>query len=296
MLEILLKILIITGWILLALFSLVLVLFVLVLLYPVSYRISWEKNMDIEHTFRLKASWLFGIVRIHFQHPSPGSLTATVFGIKVFSSHKKKSKTNNIAQKRHKITNTTKKPNHDSGEQTTEKINKEHVNTDHSSFDTKDCISASEKGTGPINKMKNIFIRLKEKISAFLENIKKLASKAGYYKELLQEEDTANLFSHVFLRSGKIVRSLRPRKIEGHILFGTGSPDTTGYLMWVYGILSPYLGQNLTVTPDFDTKILDGKLMAKGRIMIVILLVNGLKVGLDKKLHTFMKKLKMEER
>ena len=64
--------------------------------------------------------------------------------------------------------------------------------------------------------------------------------------------------------------------------------------MAVYGMLSPYLGQNLTVTSDFEEKVLEGQLSMKGRIILAVLVYHGLRAILDRRLHYFIKKMKRE--
>ena len=104
------------------------------------------------------------------------------------------------------------------------------------------------------------------------------------------------LWKHVKLRLGKIWKSIRPRHIRADILFGTGAPDTTGYLLGVYGMLSPSLGPKVNVTPDFTQAILQGEAEVSGHVTTFGLAVNGLKLLLDKRLHLFLKKLKRNDK
>ena len=98
------------------------------------------------------------------------------------------------------------------------------------------------------------------------------------------------------LRVGKILKSIRPRKMEGNLLFGTGSPDTTGYVLGVYGMLSPFVGNMFLLTPDFEDKVLKGRVYIAGHIMLVKILWQGILLVLDKKLWHFMSKVKKEKK
>ena len=93
----------------------------------------------------------------------------------------------------------------------------------------------------------------------------------------------------------KILKSLRPRKLQADVSVGTGSPDTTGYIMAVAGMLYPTYGKHINIVPDFENTIFEGRIYLKGRITIFILLVHGLAVYLDKDLHKLLKKLKRED-
>jgi len=134
--------------------------------------------------------------------------------------------------------------------------------------------------------------KIKYTICSIYDKIKNIWENISYYIELLQEEETKQLFSHVIFRLGKIWRSIRPRRIRGQILFGTGSPDTTGYAYGVYGMLSPSLGSRLLVTPDFTRAVLEGDIFISGHITVFTILWNGLRVLLDKNLRRFIKKMK----
>ena len=87
MLGIILKILALLGWLLLFVIILLLSLLLLVAIYPISYRIWWEKNT--EHMFvKAKASWLAGFLNVRFEYPSPGNVVVKLFGITVYDSGK----------------------------------------------------------------------------------------------------------------------------------------------------------------------------------------------------------------
>ena len=134
--------------------------------------------------------------------------------------------------------------------------------------------------------------KIKYTICSIYDKIKNIWENISYYVELLREEETRQLFSHVVFRLGKILKSIRPRRIRGQLLFGTGSPDTTGYAYGVYGMLSPFLGCRLLVTPDFTRAVLEGDIAVAGHITVFTILWNGLKVLLDKKFRRFVQKMK----
>ncbi len=295
MLGIILKILAILGWFLLFVVILLLVLLLLAAVYPISYRLWWEKNAD-NMLVKAKASWLLGLLRVCFEYPEPGSVIVKLLGFTVFDSVKSpkeqdekkavsapKAKTDDNSKYAGRTPKTQDTSDVDSDPQST-------INQTDAGTETTDDDSAP----GIITRIRNIIENITAKIRQICDKIKNISELAEYYLKLLKEEDTVKLFSRIFTGSGNILKSIRPRKIKGHILLGTGLPDTTGYAMAVYGILSPYLGQNLLLTPDFEEKVLEGRLYIKGRIIIGVLLVNGLKVALDRRLRSFIKKIKRE--
>lgn len=124
------------------------------------------------------------------------------------------------------------------------------------------------------------------------DKMKALGDKAAYYAALLREEETRQLFLHTCFRCGKILKSIRPRRIRAELLIGTGEPDTTGYLLALFGMASPMLGSEVCVTPDFTAAVLEGSLFAAGHLTGAVLLFHACCVLFDKKLRGFIDKMK----
>ncbi len=305
MLGIILKILALLGWLLLFVIILLLSLLLLVAIYPISYRIWWEKNA--EHMFvKAKASWLAGVLNVRFEYPSPGNVIVKLFGITVYDSGKARKE----PVKKKEQASGSDATQADMGDGTNVKQGEINSGSEvmrgdmNSSTDTarnetdktetvNDALDTPADG-GLKARICNTIEKIKDKVKQIIEKIKNIRELAAYYINLLKEKDTTRLLSKIFTGSGKLLKSIRPRKIKGQILLGTGSPDTTGYAMAVYGILSPYLGQNLVLTPDFEDKVFKGRLFVKGRIIVGILLIHASKIALDRRLHSFLKKLKRE--
>jgi len=134
--------------------------------------------------------------------------------------------------------------------------------------------------------------KIKYTIHSICDKIKKIWKNISYYMVLMQEEETKQLMGHLLTRFGKVLKSIRPRKIRADILFGTGAPDTTGYVYGMYCMLASVIGARFCVTPDFEQAVLKGRIDISGCFTIWILVVNGLKLLLDKRLHRFLRKLK----
>lgn len=146
----------------------------------------------------------------------------------------------------------------------------------------------SEKENGLRRKIEKI----KYTIRGIYDKIKHILEELGFYKELLQDEDTKALLSHGCSRLGKVLKHIRPRKLKADITYGTGSPDTTGYLYGFYGMLSPKLGKDIYIVPNFEEPILEGSLYAAGHITVCTLLINILALLLDKRLRILLGRLK----
>lgn len=293
MLTILLKILSILGILLLIILGVLLLIVLTVLFVPVFYKIQGDKKPDLHISIR--ANWLLGLIRAQFIYPDPGTVTAKVLFFKVFDSGKEEE-----AQKREEKPQKVKEqkeykdiPDRDesrtshsdntaaSGKNSagpSEKVNRQSEDSGHHDSE------ATEK-QNPIEKLQYTFRDICDKIKDVRENV-------THYKEILLCEDTKGLLNHAFVRLGKILKNIRPRRLRADIRFGTGSPDTTGYAYAIYGILCPYLGRHVLFVPDFEQAVLEGEFYAAGHITVFTLLWHGVFIVLDKRLRQLISKLK----
>ena len=131
--------------------------------------------------------------------------------------------------------------------------------------------------------------RLGNKIKNILENI-------AYYKNLWNDPDTQGLLKHAGKRFGHIWKRLRPRKLTVNATVGTGSPDTTGYLYGIYGMVLPKLGKGICITPDFEQAILEGDFKASGHFTAACVLFHSVRLLLDRRLRELLHKIRQYQK
>lgn len=305
--DVILHVLSILGIFILFLLGLVLISLLLVLFWPVTYRVKGEKSPE-KLWVSARADWLFGLFRVRYTYPEPGNVVIKLLWKTLVDTGQPRE----ASEEKHKSGEQTKASKEKTGEdggtgekkpeaenitspdtvgvegrpETSEPTNAD-FSTDESASDTEE--SAQNKLFShvleKIRKIKYTILKIYDKIKEIWANI-------SYYIALLREEDTVLLWEHVKLRLGKILKNIRPRHMKANVLFGTGSPDTTGYAFGIYGMLSPILGKKVCLTPDFDQKILEGNIDVSGHITIWTLTWNALKLLLDKKLKRFINKMK----
>ena len=311
MLDIIFQILPVLGIILLVSLCVIFVFLLLVLFFPVSYKVSGKKDTE---AFFLSArvNWLLGLLRIRYAYPEPGRLTVKLLWIMLYDSkavehkekttEKEKNKTKKVSQTAADNTeNTAGTHDTNNANSTGSADNADYAeNTEESQYsETSPKVQSQESskshagddGQGS-NRVFQKIEKIKFTICSTYDKIKKIWENITYYVFLLQEEETHQLLSHVMGRVKSIFRNIRPRKLKVSILFGTGAPDTTGYAFGVYGMFSPVLGPGVIVTPDFERAVLEGDFYAAGTITSVILVWHFLKVIIDKKFWRFIDKLK----
>lgn len=309
MLTTILDILSVIGIILLVVLICVVIILTLVLFLPIVYRSKGHKQVS-EIEVWVKARWLFGFINVFYAYPTPNMVVIKCLGFELYNSSKashkgkedesseqgKQSKLNNDDIKSSTNTETpqsvalqdnsqTKDESKDANLEDNTQANEQQTNQQ-----TEETIDETSKSL--IERIKLKYQKIKYTIHGIYDKIKHIVQNIAYYKNVLQEEDTKQLFQHVLFRTKKIWKNIHPRKIKANVHFGTGSPDTTGYLCGVYGMFCSYLGNSVIVQPDFEQQILEGDFYIAGHITIFQLLFHGGAILLDKKLHLFWNKIK----
>lgn len=289
MLTILFKILSILGILLLILLGIALVVILLVLFFPVCYKVSGKKTAE-EMLFDAKMKWLFGLIRVSYSYPVPGKLLAKVLFFTVYDS-------------------SAEKKNSAPGEDTHTAPNKDITtllsdDTDMAKTDTATDTEASanvktsveENTPGPqqetSGKLAGFFEKIRYTIRKICDKIKYILQNISFYRELWNDPDMKGLLQHAGSRIGHILKRLRPRKLEVNARVGTGSPDTTGYLYGIYGMILPKLGKGVCITPDFEQAILEGDFKASGHFTIACVLFHSARLLMDKRLQQLKHKIR----
>lgn len=293
MLAVILKILSVLGIVLLILLAVVFLLLCIVLFMPIVYRFDGAKNTETL-VASMKARWMFGLLRANYSYPEPGRILVKVLWFTLYDSKadKKDSEESRNNKKESRQTQTS---------EPTDVSEKEKLQIDEGQAGQSD--TTQNPSGEPQNVAEEEKLTLYDKILAKIEKIKytfrkiydkirHILKEYEFYKKLFEDEQSQALFTHGLKRTGKILRHIRPRKLKANITFGTGSPDTTGYAYGLYGMLSPSLGKDVSVIPDFEERILVGTIHAAGHITIFTLLINVLAVLLDKRLRLFIRRLK----
>ena len=81
-----------------------------------------------------------------------------------------------------------------------------------------------------------------------------------------------------------------PRKYYGKVHFGTEDPASTGQLLGVIGMLMPLYRDNIIVAPDFEQKIFEGDIHARGRVQLGFVAIWAIKVLMNRNLMDTIKK------
>lgn len=290
---ILLKLMTIIGWSVLIIFLLLLFLLLSMLLIPVRYRIECCKGEQI--LAKISAGWLGHLISIDYSYPDPNAAIIRILGFDIYRSDHAVNKPKKA--KRIKSRNNGQKKKNTSKSVPSSTEQPVVISTDpvlHQNKEVSDIPLQTGSFTDQHPDRERKEMPEEDNSEKKLNNIISLLKKLRYYKELFTEEEVSTFIRHIFRRTFLILRSIRPRHIDGELLFGTGAPDTTGYGLALYSMFYPYYGKTFKVTADFERKILTGQLFITGRITICKLCYHVICILLDRRLYYFIRKLKRE--
>lgn len=312
MLHVILQILAIIGIVLLCILGLLILLLLLVLFVPIRYRAEGSKDGS-NIRLQVKASYLLHLLTVRYEYPKLGSVVARLFGIKVFDTAKKSKENKAVSEAETAIVKTeedadgiaaaeeTKAEKSQTAEGTAEEAAIAE-NTDAERKEEKEESREAEEAVKEKlsfrDKIKKIIYTIRtfcDKIKHIKDTIKEIAETILYYKEVITQPENEKLYGRVKDRIFKVLKSIRPRVLKASLHIGTGSPDTTGYLCALYGMLLPILGNHVRLDADFEEAVWEGEFFLKGRITVFTLLRHAVGLLLDKQLRIFVKQLKREE-
>lgn len=295
---------------------------------------GWE--LEKLHLY-VKVSWLLGLVRVKAEGMANPGVRAKVLFFTVFDSGKQAEKKNAKEEKKDKrksaqseavgaaevkkqadtelkqstttqsttTQSTTKKGTTTKNETANNKptnnepIKQEHTETDKGTTDEKQASDKTAIWTRITQKLNQIREKVCYTIKSICDKIKKVTDTKNYYVELLQSQLFKETFSYVKAKIWKLLKHILPHKLKGQVVFGAGSPDTTGYLLGGICIVKGLQGyDNLYIQADFDREepVLYGEIMCKGRIRLFNVALVGLQLFFNKNIRRVLKRLKMEEK
>ena len=267
---IILTILKIIGIVLACLVGFVLLILLLVLFFPIRYRLSGDgENTAIQADG--KVSWLFGLLTAlaHYQDLDL-SYRVYVLGIKLIKGSLKDrgdSKTGSEGEKPVKKESPMKEAMPEPEEEKEPEIEM---------IDISDAVTRPAPG---VNEKEDLYDKVEkffEKLSARYE---KLRMKVEQAETILTSQVTKRAVKTVKEQLFHILDHIKPKKIEGFLNFGLEDPANTAIIYGTIDILAESVSRGkLIITPEFYQKGISMDLMISGRIFLGYLLLCALRV------------------
>ena len=306
MLQILALILKIIGIALAAILGIVLLATLLILFVPVRYHVKGDGKLGKEDPLyvNIKVRWLLRIVSLSFIYPEAAYLRVRIFGITIFNSSKRRKDKENKNKTEEAII-TESKSNENVNDSITKTENTE--SEDYVKIPVpEDKEELGSKKTEPketildkilkiFKKILDIFKNIKYTILTIYDKIKGIIENIGYYLEVLRSDTFKNAFHVSQKQLFRIIKNIRPQKCDIRLALGTGDPASTGQILALYGMMYPFIGNNVFIDADFENKIAEGKFLIKGRVTLMILLISAFRIYRDKNIRHLLRLLKREE-
>lgn len=276
----------IIGIVLLSAIGLVLLILALVLFVPIRYRV--KADYDEKLLAEVKVSYLLHIVTFLLEYDGENlTKKLKLFGIK-FSKRKRKSDKNVIKEPQYTL---------EGFDEDDFKI--EDPQTETYVFNGEDDEEEPKKGF--FAKLKEYLLYIydfikgfNDKVKQFFDKLKKIKDNIVYYIDLISSEHTKETLKYAMGIVLKILKAIKPRKINGTFRFGFEDPETTGKLLSVLAIAYPLIGNAISIQPEFDEQIIQGNVFMKGRIFIIALLIHGWKLYFNKDIRKVIKEFQRE--
>ena len=255
--EIFFAILKVLGLIILIALAVFLLIVALVLFAPVRYKVLAEFNNDVKVSLRVR--WLAGILYYRKDFCGENSDRLRIFGIPFGIKKAKKRKT---------------KINEADAKVQAEKVKNENVDSD-SQENNQICEKSeikrnSRKAKTGNKKQKTINHKINKKVSVF--------TTISDIINAVRDENNKRLLSFFETIVFKLFKHAKPRNIKADMVIGLEDPADTGMLFGAIAIARGFVEGKYNIYPNFEEKILEGKLKAKGRIMVAVLLYYLLKI------------------
>ena len=305
--HVILQILAVIGIVLLVLLALLILTVLAVLFVPIRYRASGEKEADrIEGVAAV--SFLYPFLSFKWQRAGNENRWALrLLGIKLKGSPKvDKGKTTEPEKTEKGKVAESEKTDKCKAEETAQaakpekaaepvKEEKQPATPSVQNAEAEDAArQAEETGTQETDRGSSEK-KARFTISGLCDKMEKIRDNVEYYKERLTAEENRLFLKRTKERIFAVLKSIKPKVLTARVVCGTGSPDTTGYVCAVYGMLYPVIEDRISFTADFENKVLDGELSVKGKVRVVTLVRHGIKILLDKQLKVFLKEMKRED-
>ncbi|MCD8069051.1 MAG: hypothetical protein LUE87_09225 [Lachnospiraceae bacterium] len=305
MITILLTILKIIGIFLLVILGLVLLILCLVLFVPVKYRAKGAKHPE-EMGVSAFISYLRPLVRVRVSYPAEQIVSVKILWFDLLKPREETKGGMRKEKAAGKKTDRDKKETF-SEESSDQQKNPEVKNVGESNTGRKEPVEMNpERDQSSQNREeRDTSKREKAEEKSDKKAKKKTDKKAPDSEEASSEKAENKIVAIAALLwqykemypdvLGKVFRALKtilPRKCNIHLIFGTGAPETTGYLYAAYCALGEYLPGTIEFEPVWMESYLDVEFELGGKIRLIHFVTAAVKIIADKRVRHFISEIR----
>lgn len=152
--------------------------------------------------------------------------------------------------------------------------------------------AALEKGKQFYQAVLNFFRNIKYTFQRICDKIKALLKKKEKIQRFIENETHRQAFEKLKKEAGWLWRRIRPRRLDIRLHFGLDEPYHTGKALAVLAVLYPFLEGGLDVTPDFEQKVLEGRIFMQGKMRAVHFLIPAWRLFRDRQVRITYRRMK----
>ena len=265
----------IIGFSLLSLLGTIVLFILLVLFWPISYRLSGYRKADMEPVARLEVrlSWLLRLLRLSYIRPGQAYIKVKLLFFTIYRSDRPAKKRADDKPRKRGIKSAD---NQGRTAEAAATVPKQEKNIGENYQEKRKEAGQKDRKVHKIfARFRNIVYTIRRTYDRIKEGF---ADISGFFKRLVEYVSILN--SNEFRLAAtlcatqlkKIWKNTRPRKIRAAIQVGTSDPRTTGQILELYSVLYPFIGPHVAIYPDFDRPMLNGDVYIRGRITLFVLL------------------------
>ena len=288
------------GILVLILLGIILLLIAGVLLIPVKYEISAVFPGKIEDIRAdVKISWIFRILRVRWKYENGNYDLSIKPRIELKKKENIQSENLDDEESLTKLLNDSEQISEKSDvDDKTKEINDSEINsgenpvTDSLTEDvTKDEIPLQEEEDteDKENKIVRIIKMIMEKaekikftFKTICDKIKMIRDKKEKILKFIDQDYFQQAYKRLKHEMIWVKRFLKPKEGNLKLHFGFEDPYYTGMTLAFLSMIYPFMGDYMSIDPDFENPVFEGEFYLKGKIRIIYSVIFGLKLIIDR--------------
>ena len=128
-----------------------------------------------------------------------------------------------------------------------------------------------------------------------MEKIKRIKSEFDFYKGLWDRPERQPALNNLFGQLWYLLKKIKPSKIEGEVILGTGDPATTGQMIGAIAAIYGFFPEKLHIQSDFENERYEGYIHGKGKLRLIHVIMIAVKLIADRNFRYVVKKVLAKE-
>lgn len=295
----------IIGFILLGLLAFLILLLLAVLFVPIRYRVVAQ--YEEKAIARITAGWFLHLIGVRLViSDQEKSCKLKLFGIPLidfFSPRKDRRKKRR--SKSHQDKQPAKQSVHQDEQPVEQSVHQDEQNNLQINEEQQQIGSEKEKASGfdtdqASDEKVSFFTKVRIYINRISDKIKEIRKKETNLKEqynkwlvVLKRDRTKEALEKCKNTLCKVLKAVLPRKWKLFVHYGMEDPALTADILGYYWMLFAVLSGHIDCQPDFENKVFECNLHAKGYIRMITMVIAGWKFLFDPDL-IYLRKIKKE--